>query len=194
MKKVFLALYILVFHYALLGQAFNISMGVNLTSQDRRTKVSSKVSPMLGFNAQFSRDFHLWKSLQVRTELGFEQGGIKYLQPIYIETFSYSQAGGYLMFKSEHSPMYLGVGGYAGYLMSVSGFSGQEPFLLNKNNYRFYDYGIEPILGLSLDFTFISYFVEMRFHYGMNNIYRLKDNYIKNFGINFNAGVSLKIH
>ncbi len=177
-----------------LAQSFNISMGVNLSSQNRSKQLSSKVGPMLGFNSEFSRDFHVWKNVFLRAEFAFEQSGVKFLEPTYIQVLSYSQLGTYLMYKTIHSPVYMGIGGFGDYLMSVSSFDGESSVMLDRKYYSFYDYGLEPILGVSLNFDFIRYFVEMRFHYGMNNIYRLSPDYIKNFGINLDMGISLKIH
>ncbi len=194
MKKNLVLISFVLLYLGVSAQSFNISMGVSMSSQERSEIQAGKIAPLLGFNSQFSRDFHIWKPVQLRAEIGFVQNGIKYLQPSYIEVFSYSQLGGFLMFKSIHSPVYLGLGGYGAYLMSVSGFSNGEAFLLNKKDYKFYDYGVESILGLSLDFNFIGYFVEMRFHYGLNNIARTPQPQIRNMSLNLTAGISLKIH
>jgi len=194
MKKIFIFLTLVSFIYNSYAQAYNLSMGINFSYQDRSIEIGYKQKPLMGFNAQFSRDFRLWKALNIRSELGFFQAGVRYNQPRYMEFLSYSQFGLFLMYKSVRSPFYVGIGGVGDLLLSASAFDGETTIKLNKAIFDFYDYAIEPIWGMSLDFDFIAYFLEMRFHYGLNNISIDNSEKIKNFGFKISLGVSLKIH
>ncbi len=196
MKKSFIAAFFLFILLSGYSQSFNLSMGLGLSSQLRKTypERGTSLLPLWTINGRFGRDFRILKKLYWRAEISYYQEGILYDSTMYSELFHYLSLDNFILFRSYTSPVYFGIGGYGSRLMALSATINGQALSLPIREYSPWDYGIMPLLGLVLDFDFISYYMEARYRFGLNDIYIPADNYIKNRGFEFNVGVSLRIH
>ncbi len=196
MKKSFIVIFFLLNFVSGYSQSFNLSMGLGISSQLRKTypEQGTSLLPLWTINGRFGRDFRILKNLYWRAEISYYQEGILYDSTMYSELFHYLSFDNFLLFRSYRSPVYFGIGGYGSRLMALSATINGQTLSLPVREYNPWDYGVMPLFGLVLDFDFISYYMEARYRFGLNDIYIPSDNYIKNRGFEFNVGVSLRIH
>ncbi len=190
--KIKLALLSIILPIVANGQYYNFSMGVSWSQQQRQTYTydMDNLAPMIGFNAQFGYDWRIWEFVFFSAGLGYDQTGIVYSAPEYNESFGYLQGSLAIKLRTTYAPVYFGVGGYGGLLMSASKYQNNEISALPRSNYLFYDYGISPVLGIAAEFDFFMYFAELKYKMSFPDIYLPADNQIKNRNLSLSIGVA----
>lgn len=177
------------------GQYYNISLGMSLASQQWEPEPNrgSVKALMLGFNAHFGYDWKFLKYFYYGFRVGYDQTGIEYHNPYYNQSFSYLELQQILKIKVSYSPVYFGIGGYGGILMSRSEFVNNQVQNLPRSQYLSYDYGIEPIIGAELTLDFFKIFSQVEYKFGFPDIYKPGDINIKNRSILILLGISFYV-
>ena len=192
MKTASLVILLAILFFPVRAQYYNISMGLNLASQDRSVYPypTENMHLMPAFNAQFGYDFHVWQFIYYSVQIGYDQVGIMYSSPQYNESFSYVQLINAIKVRAPFTPVYFSAGAYAGVLATASVNDAGDLSSLSREDYRFYDNGLLPALGLAYERDFFLFFVELKYKTGLINIYKNANEYIKNraFVISVGAG------
>ncbi len=193
--KTKLSIILLLVSYAAFGQYYNISMGMSLASQQWEPEPNrgSVKAVMMGLNAHFGYDFKFWKYFYYGFRVGYDQTGIEYHNPYYNQSFSYLELQQILKIKTSYSPVYFGIGGYGGILMSQSEFFNNQSQNLPRSKYLFYDYGIEPVIGAELMLNFFKIYTQVEYKFGFPDIYKPENLSIKNRSILILLGISFYV-
>ena len=193
--KTKLGIILVLLNFTAFGQYYNISLGMSLASQQWEPEPNrgSIKTVMMGLNAHFGYDWHFLKYFYYGVRVGYDQTGIEYRNPYYNQSFSYLELQQIIKIKVSYSPVYFGLGGYGGLLMSRSEFVNNQVQNLPRSQYLSYDYGIEPIIGAELTLDFFKIFSQVEYKFGFPDIYKPGDINIKNRSILILLGISFYV-